>query len=385
MYGVGWWVGARMLSLSRTSAQHWMWFCWVLSVSLALFTVPLEFATGWVIQARNLGLLVACMLVRRGVAHFLRQPESDREHLTIFGAVALLTALVPTGPDGWVVRTVVLNVALAWVLLRLALEQRNVVGQEFGRYTGWLLATSPILLGVLLLARSTLASSQAQLVGELHPSSTSALNLALLACVIVLSTAFQFTLLYMVMLRLVAKLRHLSRHDPLTGLLNRRAWTQALAAERQMQKRKPRPLGLLMVDIDHFKQLNDRLGHAAGDAALCAVGATLQSVARTTDVVARLGGEEFGLLLVDTDVQGASQAAERVRAAIARLPFTHEDRELPMTVSVGAAVLTAELASRTTADAMLSLADEALYQAKAAGRNRVVVQSPPGDPLVRVV
>lgn len=385
LYGGAWWIGARLLSLSRTAALHWTGFCACTTVGLLLFVESFGLPDLWLMLLRNVSLVLACMLVRRGVACFMRRPPADVEQVGLMLVFVLGLLWMGPGESSLPARSAWLAMLLSWLLLRLALEQQQAIGQEFGRLTGAVLAVPPALVALMLGARAVMSATGQASSAELQLTEGTTLNNLLLFSVVVLSSVFQFTLLYMVVLRLVAKLRHLSRHDPLTGLLNRRAWSHALALERLHLRRRPRSLGLLMVDIDHFKQLNDHLGHAAGDAALCAVASTLQSVARGTDVVARLGGEEFGMLLIDTDVQGAAQAAERVRAAVARLPFTHEDRELPMTVSVGAAVLTAEVASSMDADALVALADAALYRAKAAGRNRVVVQTAPGEMLMRAV
>lgn len=385
LYGGAWWLGAWRLSLSRSAAMHWVGFCLLSSLALLLFVSPWSLPDAVTVPLRNLSLVTACMLMRRGLANFVRQPLADREQLTLWLLVALSHAWLGSGPDSLLSRSLLMSSVLAWLLLRLCGEQWAATHREFGRATAVMLALPPGVIGLAFAVRALMMLGNGMTPVESHIATPTPSNALLLFAVVVMSTVFQFTLLFMVIQRLVAKLRHLSRHDPLTGLLNRRAWNQALAQQRLQLRRRPRPLGLLMVDIDHFKLLNDRLGHAAGDAALSAVAATLQSVARATDVVARLGGEEFGMLLIDTDVQGAALAAERVRAAVARLPFTHEDRELPMTVSVGASVLAAEVASRTDAEALVALADDALYQAKAAGRNRVVVLTAPGDALIRAV
>ena len=124
-----------------------------------------------------------------------------------------------------------------------------------------------------------------------------------------------------------------------------------------------------MVDIDHFKRINDRLGHAAGDAVLCAVAQTLQAHAREVDRVARFGGEEFCVLLPHTLHEGALQAAERLREAINLVSIPWNDEVISVTISTGLA--TADNPDESL-DAIIQRADQALYQAKADGRNRVV-------------
>jgi len=163
---------------------------------------------------------------------------------------------------------------------------------------------------------------------------------------------------------LVARLSLLVRTDPLTGVLNRRGFDERLTLERRRARRSGEPLSLLVGDIDHFKRLNDELGHAAGDEALQAVAKTMSTTAREVDAVARLGGEEFAVLMPNADVAGAFEAAERMRAAI-----TSADGRT-LTMSFGAVELGDD---SEQSGALIERADRALYEAKAAGRNRTVI------------
>jgi diguanylate cyclase (GGDEF)-like protein len=153
--------------------------------------------------------------------------------------------------------------------------------------------------------------------------------------------------------------------DSLTGLPNRRAVQEALKRMIAQSGRTLAPMAVLLLDLDHFKQINDTYGHDRGDAVLAAVGEVLAGALRTSDFVGRNGGEEFVALLPDTGIDGALEAAEKLRAAIGRLTLPGIDR--PVTTSIGAAVY-----PHTAADpeSLLRLADRALYAAKAGGRNR---------------
>jgi diguanylate cyclase (GGDEF)-like protein len=160
--------------------------------------------------------------------------------------------------------------------------------------------------------------------------------------------------------------------DSLTGLPNRRAVQEALKRMIAQAGRTLAPMSVLVLDLDHFKQINDTYGHDRGDAVLAAVGDVLAGALRTSDFVGRNGGEEFVALLPDTGADGALEAAEKLRAAIARVTLPGIDRAI--TASVGAAVY-----PHTAADpeSLLRLADRALYAAKAAGRNRAAVAEAP--------
>jgi diguanylate cyclase (GGDEF)-like protein len=166
-----------------------------------------------------------------------------------------------------------------------------------------------------------------------------------------------------------AQMALLATTDFLTGLLNRRAFFERAESARTLALRLRKPISLLMLDIDHFKQLNDRFGHAAGDEALVLFGDTARVTLREHDIMGRLGGEEFALALPGTDLEGAVLAAERLRQAITEAVLVAGGAPYTMTVSVGV-VLIEPNEPLTSA---LARADHALYAAKSRGRNRVEV------------
>jgi diguanylate cyclase (GGDEF)-like protein len=166
------------------------------------------------------------------------------------------------------------------------------------------------------------------------------------------------------------RLIQLATIDPLTGLMNRGAFDQALEREFERAHRYGRALSLLLVDIDHFKRVNDTWGHPVGDRVLAQVAAAVRGCLRHVDIAARLGGEEFAMLLSETNAEGAAVAGERVRHAVANLAMAVGDEPVEVTVSVGVVTWTPLFA---TAAEMVEAADKALYRAKAAGRNRTLV------------
>jgi two-component system, cell cycle response regulator len=171
------------------------------------------------------------------------------------------------------------------------------------------------------------------------------------------------------MVSLVEESQQLSRIDPLTGLMNRRAFREHLELEIGRAKRYGTPLCCVLFDIDHFKNINDQRGHAAGDAVLAAMGELLRRVARQTDITCRWGGEEFVVALHHSDLAGACVAAERLRCEVEENVILDADgSRVPVTASFGVAEFTPE----DTIDALVDRADRAMYEAKTAGRNRVV-------------
>jgi diguanylate cyclase (GGDEF)-like protein len=169
--------------------------------------------------------------------------------------------------------------------------------------------------------------------------------------------------------RVAIDLGQLATTDGLTSLINRRHFDALAHAEWARFQRYGRPLSLMLLDIDHFKSVNDRFGHDAGDMILKAVAEICKLTKRQSDVVARFGGEEFVLLLPETDETAAEIAAERLRKSIQDHPRILPDENLQVTVSIGVAGAALGMAAF---EVMFKLADEALYEAKRSGRNRVV-------------
>jgi diguanylate cyclase (GGDEF)-like protein len=169
--------------------------------------------------------------------------------------------------------------------------------------------------------------------------------------------------------RLELELKRLSETDALTGLSNRRAF-EAIAKDALTTKKwRPHSLALLMIDIDHFKRINDKLGHLEGDAVLARIAVILNAEARESDTVARWGGEEFAILLPEVRLAEAGLIGERVRMAAARTSF---GRIGPITVSLG---LTTSESANDDVCAFVARADEALYRAKKLGRNRLCISA----------
>jgi len=174
-----------------------------------------------------------------------------------------------------------------------------------------------------------------------------------------------------------AELNELLATDQLTGLANRRKLDRTLEQEITRARRFEVPLSVVMIDLDHFKRVNDTHGHPAGDAVLSAVGRTVLGELREVDLAGRYGGEELLLVLPGTNLEGAQSAAERVRTAIADLVVTHDRTSLRVTASAGCATL--EPHKPRTASELVQAADAALYAAKEAGRDCVVLESGDGS------
>ena len=174
-----------------------------------------------------------------------------------------------------------------------------------------------------------------------------------------------------------ARMVQLATIDSLTGLINRHAFFDRTDAARALAQRQRCPIALMMIDIDHFKKINDCFGHATGDEALALFAATAKATLRDHDIMGRLGGEEFALVLPATDLEGAILAAERLRVTVAEAVLATGSGPYSMTISVGVVVIDPQ----EHINAALARADHALYAAKTGGRNRVSV----GQPRLRMV
>lgn len=167
-------------------------------------------------------------------------------------------------------------------------------------------------------------------------------------------------------------LRRLATRDQLTGLLNRREFERILAEEEERAVRFGHPFSLVMVDIDHFKSVNDRHGHPVGDAVLREVARRLSEEVRSVDRVARYGGEEFALIIMQSEREAALEMARRVCSAVEREPVLARDT-LALNVTISAGIASMPKQARSASE-LVTAADRALYAAKAAGRNRAMVE-----------
>ncbi|OGQ04032.1 MAG: hypothetical protein A2W61_08195 [Deltaproteobacteria bacterium RIFCSPLOWO2_01_44_7] len=159
--------------------------------------------------------------------------------------------------------------------------------------------------------------------------------------------------------------------DAVTGIFNKRYFLDRLKEEFSHAKRAKNPLSLAMIDVDHFKKINDTQGHLAGDFVLAHLAETIKKMVRGEDVFARYGGEEFVIILRGTEEQGAFQLAERIRKTIETQPAHFESATIPVTISIGIATLDGG-EEFSSPEAFIEAADQYLYKAKQAGRNRTI-------------
>ena len=363
-----WWTAGTWMGLSSRAARYWLIATLGNGVGLCLMLIPGSGpAMLRVLTACSLAALGAIWL-RQGLQVFLKLPRAETRQLALSMALMVFNILVCV-PLGWQAAGVAVSAGVvAATMLWSVREAFHPLRQEFNPGTAW---TAAVMFGVVALCAMLTGLSQ------LRPdwswpwlqSHLDTRQFVLTFVSVTLSILTSFVLGYIVVMRLVARLEHLSQHDGLTGLLNRRAIEALLDREAQRLERFNQPFSILLIDIDHFKRVNDRLGHPAGDQVLIEVARRLQVEAREVDHVARYGGEEFCVLLPHTEHEGALQAAERLREGVCERPITWGNATVPVTISMG---LVCANDPRESLQSLLRRADAALYQAKDGGRNMVV-------------
>jgi len=333
---------------------------------------------------------------------FVRRMHLPRAAGTALAAVAIGGALYEIGAPLWVWVLLIVNAAgwphLAYVI---SLRSRDPYRAELRNLTvdsalggAWIalmhfnLAPSAILVAMQAMDKAAVGGMRflgrcllAQAVTLVVVAVATRIELApLLSGITARAGSLPLLMIYPVMVALTAHrlgrrvraqnrlLSDLSRIDGLTQLLNRQAWEEAAMVEVSRSRRSGAPATLLMLDVDHFKAVNDRYGHPAGDAVLRSVARLLRDALREEDVLGRYGGEEFSIVLPNTAAAGAAVAAERLRARI-ESAVLERGAGIRATVSIGFAELAPEDAD---CSAWIARADRALYAAKAGGRNRCV-------------
>ena len=371
-----WLIGGLVLKVARSATLHWAFSNAALGGAVTLLYQRGHWHDTLTFLGSDVAVLVGYLAVRRGVQVFTLQRPSDVEHAILLAAGIAALAWLRAMPAIPAQQAAVLLTALlsSYAVCRATQEAYRCMRQDFDRTTSIATVLPIFVIGLLLLGRAVLIWAFPAGAAVLDAAGGADFALFLLAAILA-QMMQNLSLAGLVIARLIARIRRLSVSDALTGAANRRRLEEVLGTEMARRRRTGRPLSLAVLDIDHFKRLNDAHGHAAGDAALAATAALMRRMSRTGDLVARLGGEEFCVVLPDTDLGGASIAAERLRRAVEQEPIVFEGRRLQVSASVGVAVCGPHEDGWSD---LLKRADAALYRAKARGRN--CVETAPPEP-----
>ena len=368
-----WAVAAVALPTDRAAAGHWAAYAGGSALALWLMVLAMHHAHPGVLALGQTLVVAATLALQRGVWLFTGQPRWPGLQALLLLATVALAGLAAVSGGALVPHIGGVSALWGGVYLWVARDIWRHLGRAPRQPWRPLYIAPLVLAGGMLLAHTLRAGLWPEAAaGKLGQDTLLSVGSSLVGLVAAL--LLQMTLVALVLSRLLDRLERLSRYDALTGLLNRRAIDELLVQEEQRARRLKGRLSVLMIDIDHFKRINDNQGHALGDRALAHVAAVLRSQLREIDHLARWGGEEFLAVLSATSAAEAQVMAERLCDRVRNLPLVNDDLHLALSASIGVAEWQGpdEPVAR-----LLARADAALYQAKSHGRDQVRVH-PPG-------
>ncbi len=372
-FALGFAVLAYVMPRERPALVNWAGFDAMLFSGLALATLRGQLPDVLTYVLADVAMVLAFILWRRGNRVYFGVAASDRDALA---AWALLAAGLFTGDfprDNLMPGVLVVYGFLAWLSLQGSFELARCLGKGFHWLPRLLVVTPTAVFGAFSLLKAVLVAfmpveehlSSVVLLQQPQPSNIAYVLLGFFG-IISVNIAFAFLLV----IRLhgdVGRFHYLAQHDALTDLANRRELNDDLEREMARQQRSGEVFSLLMLDVDYFKRYNDDYGHLAGDEALRWLAGVLSLTARREDIVARIGGEEFCIVLPAAGREEAMQVAERIRCAVAESRGPGINRRA-ISISIGVAE---HGDMNETPTELIARADEALYRAKSGGRNRV--------------
>ena len=349
---------------TRLELRRWTAGSWALLAGFALLALRPVIPLWLSIVLGNWLICVGIVLYGHALRRFVGPAESPHGW---YAAVAVSLLVISTMP-GWPIqhRTSAISALYAALLLPgvVAVFRR---GWHAERSLRTVAVTLSLAIAALLL-RAVHAWTSPQDYSDMLQASLGQGLTFLMAFICLMGAGFGFVLV--VFERAANQLEELATHDGLTGCLNRSTTDAMLVHELQRGRRLGAPVSFVLLDMDHFKLINDRHGHRAGDAVLRHFAKTVRTVMRESDVLGRTGGEEFGLILPGTDLPGAYRLVEKVRKAMETTQAVGDRAEsIPATVSAGIAVALSD--DEVAPEHLYGRADKALYAAKRAGRNRV--------------
>ena len=361
-----WALGAWFVAAERAALLHWAVYALLSAITWASLSLNLQSPPLLVVLTG----VCSAIALRRGIRLFIGRPLPWSQAALL---LALVLAVGALGDEpAWRPLQAAVNFGvLAALFLSMALDLRSHARDDL-HWRFPLALSLPVLLGAAAFGSRALRALMLPESVQTEMTVHSALNVGSALSYIVLVLLLHATLMALVVARLLGQLQNLARRDPLTGLFNRRAMHAVLDQHARQRRRAADTFSVLMIDVDHFKEVNDRHGHETGDQALTHISRLMTQALRAQDRVARFGGEEFVVLLPASNLARALADAEALRMAVQCSPLLHGALSVPLSVSIGVA----EWAGPTEDPARLLVrADDALYRAKRLGRNRVEAAS----------
>jgi diguanylate cyclase (GGDEF)-like protein len=369
-----WLICALVVREARRASVCWCAFSALGAFSFGCFVsaqqAPLAHITEPLRAVGNITAVLSTMALHGGIRLFISKTVPYTIYTVLLAAV-LVGSWIGLDPLAAAIRVGVVCAVQAILSAGMAFDLYRHASRVMKLRLPWLLPLPALVGGLIYVercARAVLSVGAAQS----QIAVASGFNVGSAFAYVVVTLSFHAMLLSLVLMRLIAELRRISRHDSLTGLLNRRALEEELLLQVQRSVRGGVPFCVLMLDADHFKRINDRLGHGVGDMALKHLATLLRTQLRSVDTLGRIGGEEFVVILPGLQENAAVQAAERLRALVSHTPLASTSEPIAMSISIGVAQWDGHPEETTR---LLMRADAALYKAKQGGRDRVALAS----------
>ncbi|MCH8536411.1 MAG: GGDEF domain-containing protein [Alkalimonas sp.] len=362
--GAAWFMLAYPLRVSSKASLSFALTNWLvlLGVLLLKFRTEAPSLVHWFLA--DALVLLAFTLLHIGIVRLFWLAQRTIPVVILLLVSLLLLLMYQQGAETELAQGIIFS-SYAFILFSLCSRDIFLALREnYGRINALLMAMPALLMALLFVTR-TILLLVAPVDDHRYVGIQSGEGSMMLWAFVALTLTININIIGCAMVRLISRIRYLAERDQLTGLWNRRAMLKNLDQSHQSWLRHQFPYSLIWLDLDHFKKVNDRYGHDAGDAALKHCSHVLQQQLRDEDLLGRHGGEEFLIILPGIQQEGASSAAERLRLALLEQPFIWQSESMLLTASFGVITVQPE----STPQQMLQQADAAMYQAKEAGRN----------------
>lgn len=317
----------------------------------------------------DITVVAGCFILRRAIQEFAKVKKTDLEYIILF-IVSLVVLIGMRSHEGYGKLAVAIVCGLSFYSIVMCTRAAYTYMIKDFEKRFCIVTLSPLyFMGALTFIRTVSTLLIHAPITDLRQ--TTGLNIAFLLTLMLAILGFNGTAIGLVISRMITQIKKLSQEDPLTKTFNRRHINTLAQEEISKLHKNSSNFSLIVLDIDHFKKVNDQYGHAAGDAALLSCVEVIQKNVRATDYVGRIGGEEFCILLPNTNESEAKILAERIRLNLSISPVLWEDKKILITGSFGVTSLGAN--GKSEWSKLLNRADLAMYEAKNNGRNQVVI------------
>ncbi len=367
LYACAWWCYARFVAEDRSATTIWGVFNILIGIGM-LLTLMRNADRDWLaVVGADIAFVFAFTCAWRGVAAFAHIPQQNRLQVVIATVTTLILVVLGPGTEVAPLR-VALTYSASALCIVIAIKQCGpALRAEFEWQRSRFLRLATLTAAIILLLAAAQQLFQPSSLFELNTNTVS--NSVLLVMLLLIAGTFNFSCLALQLLRYLKQLRNLTHKDPLTGLHNRRAFDDHTASIWENFQSSDMPVTVSVLDLDHFKDVNDKYGHASGDEVLKQIAKMMVGNARDRDIIARFGGEEFVIVMPQTSLNEASVMLERLRHMLETTPITvNSTQTLTVTCSIGLTELDRE---DTDFHQAVTRADDYMYNAKRQGRNRL--------------